>query len=262
MIVSAIPVMVTRLRSCRGNSALGPILLSLVLFTAGCSCRRTAEDYESGLRESFPNRSPSRNVGEETSRRGPTVPPDSAAGRGGAGTAAEGRSGDGGESRGTGGAEEGSGNGGDVAGGAGRGGAEPGEATPNAAATEGTATAGGRGNQPVMGNEEQETAGATDMADEPAAALPGRPAVKPRYSAADAVPIAEAALADATAAKRRNDLAAAYAAALEAFEAVHPHVNGHESCRELAARANRLLREVADQQGRRYKPQPVHTEFK
>jgi hypothetical protein len=112
-----------------------------------------------------------------------------------------------------------------------------------------------------MGNDEQETSGATDMADEPPAALPGRPAMKPRYSAADAVPIAEAALADAVAARRRNDLSAAYAAALNAYEAVHPHTKSHEPCRELAARANRLLKEVADQQGRRYKPQPVITRF-
>jgi len=252
--------MVTRLRSCRGNSPLGPILLLFVLFGGGCSCRRTAEDYDSGLRPSFPNRSPSRNGDEETRPRGPDAPADSAAGMGG-GTGAEGRSGDGGESRGTSGAEEGAGNGAGVRGGAGKAGAEPGKAAPTAAAANSTATAGGRGTQPVAGNEEQETSGATDMADKPAAALPGRPAVKPRYSAADAVPIAEAALADAMAARRRNNLSAAYGAALDAFEAVHPHADGHESCRELAARANRLLKEVADQQGRRYKPQPVITIF-
>jgi hypothetical protein len=245
----------------RGHSALGLMLLLLALFGGGCSCRRTVEDYDSGLRGSFPTRPQSRNGGKETSPRGPVAPPDSAVGKGSAGTAAEGGSGDGGESRGTGGAEEGAGNGGSVAGGAGRAEAEPGEPAPNAAAPEGAATVGGKGNQPVMGNEEQETSGATDIPDEPPAALPGRPAVKPRYSAADALPIAEAALAVATAARRRNDLSAAYGAALEAFEAVHPHADGHESCRELAARANRMLKEVADQQGRRYKPQPVITIF-
>jgi hypothetical protein len=247
-------------QACRVDSALGSILLMVVLLAGGCSCRRTAEEYDTGLRASFPNPSPSRNGGDEASPRGTAASPDSAAGRGGAGTVAEGGSGDGGESRGTGGAEEGSGNGG-VAGGAGRAEAEPGEAAPNAAAPEGTATAGGSDNQPVMGNEGQETSGATEIADEAPAALPGRPAVKPRYSAADAVPIAEAALADAVAARRRNDLSAAYAAALNAYEAVHPHAKSHEPCRELAARANRLLKEVADQQGRRYKPQPVKTSF-
>jgi len=250
-----------RRQAIRGYSALGPMLLLLALFGGGCSCRRTVEDYDSGLRGSFPTRPQSRNGGKETSPRGPVAPPDSAAGKANVGTAAEGGSGDGGRSRGTGGANEGAGNGGGVDGGAGKAGAEPVEAAPTAAATEGTATAGGRGNQPVMGNEEQETSGATDIPDEPPAALPGRPAVKPRYSAADALPIAEAALADAMAAKRRNDLSAAYSAALEAYEAVHPHTKSHEPCRELAGRANRMLKEVADQQGRRYTPQPVITIF-
>lgn len=104
-------------------------------------------------------------------------------------------------------------------------------------------------------------AGAADASVEPPAALPGRPVARPRFTAEQAIPVAEAALDEAAALQRRGELAAAYESALRGYEAVSPHVGASDACRDLASRASRLLKDIAERQNRKVKPQPVETIF-
>lgn len=80
----------------------------------------------------------------------------------------------------------------------------------------------------------------------PAPALPGRAAIKPRFSAAEAATSAERLLKQAQQLLRKDDLSAAAEAALEAYDQVLPHAESDPQCRKIS----RQLESVLDAAGR------------
>jgi hypothetical protein len=73
--------------------------------------------------------------------------------------------------------------------------------------------------------------------------------------------VAERKLRQADSNRSDGDLANAYTAALEAFEAVEPHAEADTTCRQLLARAKRLLAEIAEKQNRKTAPRALPTLF-
>lgn len=247
---------------CRERSwswvASGTAVLAVSLLTVGCSCRPT-EEFDSGLgggrrkRPSDVDHGPNAGAAQRGTADGVTTGAGNAGGTGGGGNSGAG----------VGSAAAGSGSGaGDPGDGAEQAGAGGGGSRTEAAA--GNAAGAGSDNEgrPVAGNEAADGAGVADAPDQPAAALPGRRAAKPKYTAAQAVPVAQAALDEAAAAKRRNDFSSAYDAALRGYEAVLPHAATDETCGALATSASRLMKELAERQNRTFKPQPVETIFR
>lgn len=80
----------------------------------------------------------------------------------------------------------------------------------------------------------------------PAPALPGRAAMKPRFSADDAATSAELLLKQAQQLLRKDELSAAAEVALEAYDQVLPHAESDPQCRKLS----RQLEGVLDAAGR------------
>lgn len=220
--------------------------LAVVLGSAisGCSCTRRPE-WDSGLeRRERPNRQAA-----GTEAGGSATP----------GTAGSG-SGNGGDEGGGAGTGAGTGAGGGASGtgeqGQGDGGSGP-------AGGNGTGTTDGsaKGGQEVAGPGSGTAAGTGDEAAQPPAALPGRPRPKPRYDAGTASEVAERKLSSAEASQRKGDLGEAYAAALEAFEAVEPHAAANDACKAALARAKQMLTELAESQNRKTRPRAVPTLF-
>jgi hypothetical protein len=228
---------------------VGAVILTFMTMS-GCSCRRTPE-FDSGL----DGRRTMRRADDDHGLGGlPAKGPGGERGGGGSG------SGDG-SSAGAGSQADGAGASGDGADGAGEataglGGAAAGLPAGNAG---GQVTDGG--GRTVAGNESGIAAGIADAQNQQPAALPGRPAAKPKFTAEQAIPVAEAALDEAAAAQRNGHLVAAYESALRGYEAVSPHVGASDACRDLAGRATRLLKDLAEHQNRKIKPQPVETIF-
>lgn len=243
-------------RTLRWSVSCTAVLLTTLM--VGCSCRPTKE-FDSGLGEGRRKRMSDADHGlnagaaERGTADGATTGDGNAGGTGGGGNSGAG------VGSGTAGGGNGAGDPGDQAeqAGAGGGGSRTESAAGNAAGA-GTDKEG----RPVAGNEAASGAGVADALDQPAAALPGRRAEQPNYTAAQAVPVAQAALDEAAAAKRRNDFSSAYDAALRGYEAVLPHAATDETCGALATSASRLMKELAERQNRTYKPQSVETIFR
>jgi hypothetical protein len=237
-----------RRRPWRHLSPLGLVATTLVVVlgsaVSGCSCTRRPE-WDSGLER---RERPTRQTGG-TEAGGSATP--GAAGSG---------SGNGGGEGGGGGTGAGTGAGGGASGtgeqGQGDGGRGP-------AGGNGTGTADGptKGSQEVAGPGSGTAAGAGDETAQPPAALPGRPRPKPRYDAGTASEVAERKLRSAEASQRKGDLGEAYAAALEAFEAVEPHAATDDSCKVALSRAKQMLTELAESQNRKTRPRAVPTLF-
>lgn len=217
---------------------------------SGCSCSKRPE-WDSGLRETTPR---------PAVKSGGAAPQGSAE----AGGSRSGRgSGDGQGEGGAGGSSSGEGEGaGGVESGAGTGGTGSGGNGAGSASTEGPGDGGGQQGSPVAGKEADGKEGGTgDDPSLPPAALPGRPRPKPRYDAKAAAEVAERKLRQADSNRSDGDLANSYTAALEAFEAVEPHAEADTTCRQLLARAKRLLAEVAEKQNRKTAPRALPTLF-
>lgn len=232
----------------------GVLLMSMTIH--GCSCRRTPE-FDSGL----DGRRTTRRADDDHGLGGPPAKRQGGerGGGGSGGTTGSGGgdgsgAGSGNQADGVGGSRDGGGGASEAS--AGSGGVADGIPAGNAG---GQAAAGG--GQPLAGQESANAAGTADAPDEPPAALPGRPVAKPRFTAEQAVPVAEAALAEAAAAERGGEFTAAYESALRGYEAVAPHVGASDACRDLASRASRLLKDIAERQNRKVPPQPVETIF-
>lgn len=223
------------------------VVISVVLGSTlvGCSCSRQPE-WDSGLvRHELPS-----------SQKGGTEVGGQAADRGDAG------SGDGTGAGGGGHGGDGSGTGqGGIADGTGRGGQGDGGNGQSGGEGKGDADGTVPGGQPVTGVGSGPSGGTGDDAALPAAALPGRPMAKPRYTATEASAVAERQLERAEASRRKRDIATAYDEALEAFEAVAPHAATDDHCNALLTRARRLLSDLAERQNRTTSPRPVPTLF-
>jgi hypothetical protein len=220
--------------------------LAVVLGSAisGCSCTRRPE-WDSGLeRRERPARQPG-----GTESGGSATPGNAGSG-----------SGNGGDERGGGGTGAGTGAGG---GGSGTGEQGQGDGGRGPGGGNGTGTADGpaKGSQEVAGPGSGEAAGTGDDAAQPPAALPGRPKPKPLYDAGTASEVAERKLRSAEASQRKGDLGEAYAAALEAFEAVEQHAATNDACKAGLARAKQMLTELAENQNRKTRPRAVPTLF-
>lgn len=90
--------------------------------------------------------------------------------------------------------------------------------------------------------------GASNTPEKKPAVLPGRPSESPRYTAAEAVAVADRSLKAARRARAGGDLSAAYQSATEAYTAVAPHAESDADCKKKADQANRLLEMLAKQQ--------------
>lgn len=90
--------------------------------------------------------------------------------------------------------------------------------------------------------------GTSTVPEKKPAILPGRPPEAPRYTAAEAVAVADRSLKAARRAKAGGDLAAAYQSATEAYAAVAPHAESNTACKKKADQASRLLEALAKQQ--------------
>ena len=220
--------------------------LAVVLGSAlgGCSCTRRPE-WDSGLER---RERPTRQAGG-TEAGGSATPGTAGSGSGNGG----GEGGGGGTGAGTGAGGGGSGTGEQGQGDGGRG--------PAGGNGTGTTDGSAPGSQEVAGPGSGTTAGAGDEAAQPPAALPGRPRPKPRYDAGTASEVAERTLRSAEASQRKGELGEAYAAALEAFEAVEPHAATDDSCKAAFSRAKQMLTELAESQNRKTRPRAVPTLF-
>lgn len=240
-------------------TCFGGIFLVFVVIS-GCSCRR-APEFDSGLG----GRRPSHRVDDHHGLGDPAPSqPGAAEGQGkGEGGAGGNNGGGGGDGSGSGYGNQADDSGGDQAGSDGAAAAPAGSVgsadgmPPAGTAGRGTNSVG----QPLAGNESSTGSGDAHAADKPVAAFPGRPATKPKFSAEQAIPVAEAALGLAADSLRRSDLVTAYECALRAYEAVSPHTSRNDACRGLAGRASRMLKEIAERQNQKYKPQPIETIF-
>lgn len=236
---------------CRSKRSMPPLgvvatTLAVVLGSAlgGCSCTRRPE-WDSGLER---RERPTRQAGG-TEAGGSATPGTAGSGSGNGG----GEGGGGGTGAGTGAGGGGSGTGEQGEGDSGRGPA----GGNGAGATDGSA----KGGQEVAGPGSGTAAGTGDEAAQPPAALPGRPRPKPRYDAGTASEVAERKLRSAEASQRKGDLGEAYAAALEAFEAVEPHAATDDACKAAFSRAKQMLTELAESQNRKTRPRAVPTLF-
>lgn len=90
--------------------------------------------------------------------------------------------------------------------------------------------------------------GTSNAAEKNPAVLPGRPPESPRYTAAEAVAVADRSLKAARRARAGGDLSAAYQSATEAYAAVAPHTESDAACKQKAEQASRLLEMLAKQQ--------------
>ena len=90
--------------------------------------------------------------------------------------------------------------------------------------------------------------GTSNAPEKKPAVLPGRPPESPRYTAAEAVAVADRSLKAARRARTGGDLSAAYQSATEAYAAVAPHAESDAACKQKADQANRLLEMLAKQQ--------------
>jgi len=235
-------------RPWRHLSPLGFVATTLAVMLGsalgGCSCTRRPE-WDTGLER----RERSTRQAGGTEAGGSATP----------GTAGSG-SGNGGDERGGGGTGAGTGAGG---GGSGTGEQGEGDGGRGPAGGNGTGMAAGsaQGSQEVAGPGSGNAAGAGDEAAQPPAALPGRPRPKPRYDAGTASEVAERKLKSAEASQRKGDLGEAYAAALEAFEAVEPHAATDDACKAAFSRAKQMLTVLAENQNRKTRPRAVPTLF-
>lgn len=215
----------------------------------GCSCTRRPE-WDSGLRETEPMSTSARG-GSAANGEG-----DAAVGASGAGMAGGvGDSGSGG-----GGSGQGEGVGG-AADGKGTGGAGAGDSGSSGDAADGAADGGGKSGGAAAGTQPGGQGGTADNASIPPAALPGRPRPKPLYDAKTAADVAERRLRQANSIRSDGDLGNAYAAALEAFEAVEPHAPTDDACKQLRGRAKRLLGDIAEKLNHETSPRAVPTYF-
>lgn len=224
----------------------------LVAFIGGCSCsRQPREAWDSGLRRS--DRDEAQLGGASGGAAASERPADGSDDGGGAGSG-EGSANGGGQGSGEG--RDGSG---DNAGQQGEGAGGSGQSGDSA---NGTAGGGGKdGGDSVAGNNGADDTGGVADSSESAAALPGRPRPKPKYDATTAAAVAERHLQQATTDQAAGRLAAAYQAALQAFEAVEPHAATDNSCKQELARAKRLLSDLAGSLNRENRPRLVPTYF-
>jgi hypothetical protein len=224
----------------------------LVAFIGGCSCsKQPREAWDSGLRRS--ERDEAQLGGASGGAAASERPADGSDDGGGAGSG-EGSANGGGQGSG-----EGRDGGGNDAGQQGEGAGGSGQSGDSANRTAG---GGGKaGGDSVAGNNDADDTGGVGNSSESAAALPGRPQPKPKYDAATAAAVAERHLQRATADRSAGKLEASYEAALEAFEAVEPHAAADNSCKQLLARAKRLLSDLAGSLNRENRPRSVPTYF-
>ena len=233
----------------RRNVLIGIMVFAVAAvlgFWFGGRSRSRQPEWDSGLRDTKP-RSPSRSVGQAPQAGSATdagrsgSPP---AREGGGGSTGKGGPGEGGETQ-----EEG------------QGGAGSDGRRSSGGAADGSPNGGDSKGGPVAGNQPADAGGTGDDAARPPAALPGRPRPKPRYDAKTACEVAERRLRQAESNRADGDPQNAYAAALDAFEALEPHAATDDYCRQLLGRAKRMLAELAESQNRQTRSLAVPTYF-
>ena len=221
---------------------------------AGCSCRREAprSSWDRGLPIAATDAAPDAETGSAMVEDNPGDGTGRSVEAVTAGGGADGSTGNGTGDTGTNGADDASppGDGSDERGSEGGGAAQEsrggGDTRGPSESAASPARGAGDGKGPGIGNDQTPRAGV----------FPGRES-KPELDAARAIAVAEAALVAAERERGRGRLPEAYDQALAAYEAVRPHRETDDRCKEVADRALALVRDLAKRLDKR--PAPVRS---